>query len=274
MSSISDIKKTIDDRRAEFSALLPASMSFETFREVLITAVAQTPDLQGCDLGSIILAARNCARDGLLPDGREAIITPVNKNTARKGQPDNWIKVANYTPMSAGIRKRAFETGLIKVFTALIVHANDVFEYDPASGQAPRHEADWFGDRGEPVGVYAVAVMNDGTVITEIVPKADLDMIQSKSKSAKGPAWMEFRGEMWRKAAMKRLSKYLPIKLSIDIGNDEFDFNDAPQPQAPRIAGKPRALQAILPPPPPEEDVSQDVHEIEYNQDTGEGDTL
>lgn len=115
-----------------------------------------------------------------------------------------------------GLIKIATDSGSIEWARAEVVYADDSFEYNgPAA--APVHRADPFKkDRGGLVGAYCIAKTNGGDVLTEVMDRAAIETIRSKSSAwvrgaagRKGP-WEDFFTEMCRKAVVKRASKTWP----------------------------------------------------------------
>jgi recombination protein RecT len=73
-----------------------------------------------------------------------------------------------------------------------------------------------FEDRGEPIGVYAMAKTKDGDIYFEVLTRNEIAKIKSASPSKNGPWAGDFYLEMWRKSAIKRLSKRLPKSTDLD----------------------------------------------------------
>jgi recombination protein RecT len=98
-----------------------------------------------------------------------------------------------------------------------LVKANDRFEYQPGRDARPRHEVDWFGDRGRLRGVYSYAVMNDGATSKVVVlSEADVHAARDSSASWKSERsrssspWTTHTEAMWLKTAAHRLRKWVP----------------------------------------------------------------
>ncbi|MFS1538046.1 MAG: recombinase RecT [Candidatus Phlomobacter fragariae] len=76
------------------AALLPAQVTPEQFTRTAATALIENEDLQKADKQSLVLALTRCAKDGLMPDGREAAL--VVRSTKINNQ---FVKKAVYMPM-------------------------------------------------------------------------------------------------------------------------------------------------------------------------------
>lgn len=242
---IAKLQEQFDTRESSFKAALPAHIPVERFMRVVMTATQRNPDLVAADRVSLFNSALLAAQDGLLPDGREGALVIYN---TKKG--DQWVKSVQWMPMIAGILKKCRNSGELSSVEAHTVHANDKFSYRIGIDEQPVHEPDWFGNRGAVVGVYAVARLKDGTRVSEIMGKVEIEKVRAISKSKdKGP-WVDWWEEMARKTVLRRLSKRLPISSDLDdlIRRDDalYDFDGArhdAQQRAPRsLAGKMDAL--------------------------------
>lgn len=124
-----------------------------------------------------------------------------------------------------GLIKIATDTGSIEWARADVVYETDSFAYHgPAA--LPEHSANPFKkERGEIVGVYCIAKTHSGDILTEVMDRAEIDKIRSKSMAKSGP-WFDWFVQMCKKAVIKRASKTWPytdqssrIDQAIDIAN-------------------------------------------------------
>ena len=93
--------------------------------------------------------------------------------------------------------------------TATLVHEAD--EFSAEGGDSPRvtHRFNPFStDRGDVIGVYASAQFASGRMVHEIMSRAEIDTIRSNAGT--DYVWKSHFGEMARKSAVRRLTKYLP----------------------------------------------------------------
>lgn len=195
------------------AAELPASndIPIEKMKSAIIVAVQKNPDLLKADRSTLWQAARSCAADGLLPDGREAAFVLFNSRDGAQVQ---------YIPMIGGIYKRMRNSGQVKFIRAEIVHANDAFKVwiDERTGERRfSHDYNVFApasERGEPLGAYAVAGLSDGTIEFEPMGAADIDRVRRVSRSQRespSGVWQQWWDQMWKKTVIRRLSKRLPV---------------------------------------------------------------
>ncbi len=183
----------------QFAMALPSHIKPEKFQRVVMTVVQQSPDLLNADRRSLLGACIKCASDGLVPDGREAAIVVF------KGRPQ-------YMPMVAGLLKRARNSGDIASVTAQVVYERDRFVWRPSDEQPIEHEvASLAEDRGKPIGAYAMARLRDGSVVCEVLPMAEIEKIRNVSRAKDSGPWVQWKEEMMRKSAFRRLAKWLPM---------------------------------------------------------------
>lgn len=137
-----------------------------------------------------------------------------------------------------GLIKVATESGAMKWVQAELVYEKDTFVYK-GPAVMPEHHSDPFDDdRGPVKGVYCIAKTADGDILTEVMNKDQLQKVKNASPAYKrnsGP-WIEFEGEMSKKAVIKRASKRWPrvetddrLREAINMLNEnegyEFDNN-------------------------------------------------
>ena len=247
LTPVDALKQTLS--KMSFKDALPAHVTEEKFKRVLATAVSQTPALVKADRMSLFAAAMKCAQEGLLPDGREAALVTYG-NTVQ------------YMPMIAGILKKVRNSGELASITAMIVHKNDKFRYwVDADGEQILHEPLMFGDRGDAIGTYALAKTKDGGIYIEVMTLDQIEAVKSVSKSKdKGPWGGKFKHEMWKKTALRRLSKRLPMSTDLELtmhsDDDMYDVNKEPAPVEATVAPaetKPSRLKGMIQPQAPAE---------------------
>lgn len=80
---------------------------------------------------------------------------------------------------------------------------------------------------GAVIGAFAVCRFEDGTIIIEELSKAELEKIRQKSKMSNGMAWKDFTTEMYKKTAINRLKKRIPITFDNPKQKEIFDEDGA-----------------------------------------------
>lgn len=202
---------TLQKMAPQFAASLPKHISVEKFIRTAVNAVQNNPEILECDNRSLLVACQKAAQDGLILDGREAALIKFGK-------------VATYMPMVQGIVKKARNSGKVANIIVQLVHKNDDFQFKPGIDRVPICNPDWFGDRGEPIGAYAVGELVDDSVQVEIMSKAQILTIAAAGNNGHqyDPKKGKYFGEWWRKTVLKRLCKYLPSSTDLD-GILEYD---------------------------------------------------
>ncbi len=255
------LRAQIDALKPEFAKTLPKNIEADAFIRNVQTAIQLNPELATCTPRSLFAACMKAASDGLIIDGREAAL--VTRNVKVSKNPDKWEKQAIYQPMVQGLMKLARNSGEIAALIAHVVYENDRFHYVLGDDERIEHEPAPFNvEQGNPIAVYAIAKLRDGTVIREVMrAKAVLAIgAQGQNGYQYNPESGKNFAEWWRKTAIRRIVKYVPRSSDaigkfaeaaeqIDAG---FDF-DA-EPVAPKPAGKKRggaaaALKDVTPKP-------------------------
>jgi recombination protein RecT len=247
LSPIEALKQNIMSMTTQFQAALPQHVSVDKFVRVILTAANSNPKLVSADRNSFFSACMKAASDGLLPDGKEAALVPF----FMKG----GAVAINYIPMLSGILKKVRNSGQLASIDARLVHTNDKFSYyiDETGVHFQHEPADPFGDAGEVRGVYAIAVLKDGSSYFEPLSAKDIQAIKNASKSKDAGPWSgEFEYEMWKKSAIRRLAKRLPMSTDVEQvlenDNDNYELKtEQIQIAAPQIAPEIKSLPESKP---------------------------
>ena len=220
------VRSDLNQMTVQFKNALPAHIPPERFVRIAMTAISTNPDLQRCDRQELYAELMNCAQDGLLPDEREAAIVLF------KGHP-------RYMPMISGICKKARNSGEIKSMNAHVVYENDEFDSwtDTRGDQFKFRKAR--GDRGKPILTFAFAITKDDGFYMEEINEEQMADIEKCSRATSGPWKGDFRDEMKRKSAIRRLAKYrLPSSTDLDemIRRDDDMYDVTPEKSAIALA--------------------------------------
>jgi phage RecT family recombinase len=206
------IRTDLSERANQLASTLPGHISPDRFIAIVHTAIISTPDIQVCTRRSIVEAALKAAKDGLVPDGREAAFVRFN---VKNGDTDQWEQRCQYMPMVYGIIKKVRQSGDVKSLTAHVVYRNDEFDYVLGDEERLVHKPT-LGERGEPVFAYAIARLKNGELVREIMTVDEINRVRAVSKSKNNGPWANWWSEMARKTAIRRLSKYLPMSAEVE----------------------------------------------------------
>lgn len=191
----------------EFKMALPSHIKPEKFQRVLLTVVQQQPDLLIADRRTLFASCMKCAADGLVPDGREAALVIFNTKVK-----DQWVKAVQYMPMMAGLLKRVRNSNEVSSVQAHVIYGNDQFLIRRGLSDTLEHTPLFPGDRGSPIGAYAVAKFKDGSdPVFEVMDLNQINKVRQISRAKDGPTWTQHWDEMARKTVFRRLSKWLPM---------------------------------------------------------------
>lgn len=245
---------TGDKQRQQIAAQLPKGVDVDRFVRTAMTTVAMKPELLTCTFPSLMGAIMLAAKDGLLPDGKEAVIQVYSCNVAGKGQPARWEKQAQYQPMLRGLLNILYRSGEVALIDGMAVYERDEFDYE--RGDAPRiYHKPYLGaeDPGPVIAAYAIITLTNGQVKREVMTARDIAKVRSVSKAADGPGWTKWGDQYAIKAVLKRAYKQLPIESEdIDrvIHHDNLQFDlEQDTPEAIKVdakPGQPSRLKAII----------------------------
>lgn len=225
----STFEADIKARTDEIASQLPSNVPRDRFVNAAIAAVKATPELLTATPRSLMSAVIKAAQDGLLPDGREGIIT-VYSQKVRDSNPVRYENVAQWNPMFYGIRKRARELDEI-IIDAQVVVEGDEFEFElgdtPRIRHVPKARAEAV-DASKGVAVYAIFRKGDAILHREVMWKPEVFATMNQSRAKGSLMWTTFWSEGWKKACGRRASKSVPVSPALErvITRDDehFDF--------------------------------------------------
>lgn len=178
------------------------------FMSAVVYSVKKTPKLLDCDRGTLINAFMTCAEYELYPSSvsGEAYVLPYKDQ-------------AQFQLGYQGVLTLLYRAGMQQI-NADIVHEKDEFDYQSGLNPTLVHRPKVFEDRGEAIGVYAVATLPSGERAFKVLSKADVMKFKefSKSKGSEFSPWNPKNDpelSMWRKTAIKQLAKFLPKNSTI-----------------------------------------------------------
>jgi recombination protein RecT len=221
--------------RRQIKAELAGTMDEERFAITAVAAIKQNPDLADANPQSVYAAIRRAAHDGLLPDGREGVVTVYNRNVGTKERP-RWERHAMWQPMVYGITKLFQKAGMW--VDTQVVHKNDLFEQEFGDEPRIKHVPAKLGtDRGPMVGAYAI-IRKDQHAYREVMDAEQIEAVRAQSKAPNSLGWATFTSEMWRKSPLRRLSKRVPLpeRVRSAVESEDLDLAaDEPVPTGPKL---------------------------------------
>lgn len=203
-----------------------------------IQSINRSAQLQKCSKESLMQAVLNVSNVGLTlnPAAKEAYLIPRYSSITRSME-------ATLDPSYIGLVKLLTDTGSVKSMVCQLVHRGDRFELDLANNLSPvshRPELN-SNNRGEVIGVYALATLSDNTRQVEWMDIEEVNSIRDRSETYKAfksgkiqsCTWASDYGEMTRKTVIKRIYKYLPrsekaaiLDNAIDLDNQDYTASE------------------------------------------------
>jgi len=207
-----DLKGFLNKHADAIREVAAATITPDRMVRLVCAAASREPRLAQCSPMSILRSMMQAAELGLevcsgLQEGH--LIPRWNK----KGNGGLGCLEATFLPGYQGLIRLACESGSVRNIEARIVYENDFFEHEEGTQPRITHRPT-LKERGEIVAVYGVAFFPDGGTQFEVMPRADVDAIMKRSKDKDDgfSPWKSDYGEMARKTAVRRLSKYLRKK--------------------------------------------------------------
>jgi recombination protein RecT len=189
--------KMLEAQTAEFAKVLPAHIGPDRFtrwaltvlRKPELAAVMQSPAGQL----SVMSALMDCASLGLEP-GRTYHLLPfkgvVTGVTDYKGEIE---LITNARPDASVV--------------AMLVREKDDF-YMTGANIPPKHDADWFGDRGEIIGGYAY--VDYGGRYSVVIRMSEAEFLKHREAAKTKAVWDEWPQPMRVKTLVHQLRKTEP----------------------------------------------------------------
>jgi recombination protein RecT len=241
------LRRMLEDRVTVLQQTLPSHVKPEALIRSVVIACQKNPKILECTRESILTSAMQAAELGLDCSG----------GTLGQGALVPYKGTCQFIPMYRGLIDLARRAGDFVTFFAEVVYSNDTFRVTQGTSPKIEHEPCLDADRGELTHTYAVAKMRGSEEVQwTVMTKAEVEAIRNRSNGwkasqqyGKDNPWSTDPAEMWKKTALRRLVKYLPlssekVKRALEFGDSEFRFDQA---ERPAPAGtKTERLAAIL----------------------------
>ena len=196
---------------------LPSHVSVKRFISstisYIVTAKGQAKLLES-DANTRIQCIMRAAQRGLIIDGVESALVP------RAGKCTLMIMVQ-------GLLKMVRNSGELKDIQSAVVYDNDTFDYyTDETGEHLMHRRTW-EDRGKRKLVFAIARTKDGGIFVEVLDEKQVADVKKRGYSGEDSPWNgPFADEMWRKSAIRRLSKRLPSATDMESFSQAIHEDD------------------------------------------------
>lgn len=198
----------------DVAAALPKHISAPLFFAALRPVL---PRLRACTPASVLQAVITCARFGLIPDGRQAVITADDR-------------IATFIATYHGYIELMYRSGLVRSVVVEMVYEGDEWTYEPTA-PAPldfTHRPQILApesERGKPLFAYAFAWLEGGArSAVSIVTLDDAEATRNEHSRAYQRAeasgshdsvWHTHFLQMWLKTAIRKLFKLVPTSAEL-----------------------------------------------------------
>jgi recombination protein RecT len=225
------MRTLLDRMKPELALALPRHMTPERMARQALTAFRTTQKLDQCTPASFLGALMTCAQVGLEPGPQGHVyIVPFWNNRAKSFE-------ATFILGYRGIIELARRSSELVDIAAHTVYQNEVDQgrFRVMYGTSPsiEHDPIVFGDRGEPVGYYATAVLKSGGRPFVVLSKTDVDRFRLRSATQKdnpsGPWLTDYEAMAW-KTCVRRLERWLPQspELAAAIAHEDTVRHETP----------------------------------------------
>ncbi|MDH5511481.1 MAG: recombinase RecT [Nitrospinota bacterium] len=206
-SQADTIRAMLEQNRDKLMAVAPRHLDVNRLFRLMNVAVQKTPALLKCTPRSLLASLMQAAQLGLEPDGTlgQAYLIPYWNSKTKTNEAQLQLGYR-------GLMTLARRSGEIQTISANVVYSNDRFDFQLGLNEILDHSPR-LGDRGEMIAVYAVARLRDGSHALEVLYPKDIERAKKSSKALKDGPWVTHPEEMWKKTAIKRLCKYLPLAV-------------------------------------------------------------
>lgn len=219
------LKKLLEVNKPSIAAALPRHMTADRMLRVALTAARTTPDLLKCDPKSVVEQILTVSQLGLEPNDVRglAYLIPFKNNAAQRYDCQLIIGYKGFADL-------ARRSGQVSTLNSFIVYDKEPFQFLAGSLPTLSHQPLPPAQRGQnKVGVYAVAVLKDGTSQFAFMWADEVEGIRKKSPAARksGSPWETAEEEMWKKTAVRRLAKLLPLSPEWNMAAAVDEYQEA-----------------------------------------------
>lgn len=234
MSTLPEVKKKVEEtkivtvfdffekKRDIIAKALPNVITTDRLIGVLTMVLRSSPQLMECTQTSLIGAVIQTVQVGLTPGSLGHVYYVPFNNKQKDG---SYRKEVQFIIGYRGLCELVNRSGKSIILSAECVYSNDHFHQEQGLVPVLRHVVAT-GDRGEFVGVYAIAknlVANEKVFV--YLSKEDVEKVREASKAGQKEfsPWVKWYDEMAKKTAVKRLCKLLPLSIEVQrqLSTDE-----------------------------------------------------
>lgn len=209
---LNTLRGLFEKSKGSLAAVMPKHLTPDRLLKITLSAASRTPALLDCTPESVLLAVMQCAQLGLEPNtplGLAYLIPFDNTKTRRKE--------CQFIPGYRGLVKLAHQSGDIADLRSRVVYEGDEFHVEYGLTEKLVHVPAMSSGKREIIAAYAVATLKSSAIPhIEVMTRAEIDAIRSRSRSGNSGPWSTDFAEMARKTLIRRICKGLP--LSVELG--------------------------------------------------------
>jgi recombination protein RecT len=198
------IRSMLERQSGELARAVPRHIDPARFVRTTLTVVMQNPKLLDCTPQSIVGAMMQAGAWGLELDpglGQSYLVPYYDRRNDRN--------LAQLQIGYQGMIALALRSEKVKRIMARAVFENDTFEYSFGLEEKLEHKPA-SGEPGELTFVYAVATLEDGEKQFDVMSRADVEKVRTRSRAGNAGPWVTDYDAMAKKTVVRRLCKYLP----------------------------------------------------------------
>lgn len=228
-ATASNVNGLFKERMSYLSAIAAKNLNPARVAKIVLNAVSQTPALAKCSVDSVFRSAVQAAELGLEAGSslQRAYLVPFGQTCQL---------VVGYR----GLCELAYRSGQVISIEARCVYQGDLWEYRVThEGASFSHEPREESDPKKITHVYCVIRLKSGGRVVDVMTRAEVDRIRSKSKTGQSGPWATDYAEMAKKTVVRRALKLCPMSIELaraerlsdaaDTGEvvTDFEFVDA-----------------------------------------------
>lgn len=217
-----DIQSFLEIYKPTISQILPKHLRPEKIINIAINIITKSPKLAMCSVESIIGGIITSSILGL------ELNTPLQLAYLIPYKDKNNNLYAEFMLGYKGMMELAYRNQRVKTIFTADVREGDEFYYEIGLNPTIKHVPN-INERGNIRLVYAVATLNNGGTVFEILNKDQIEKIRAKSKAKNSPEspWnngnIEDYAKMARKSALRSLFNSGAIPYSVEMKYIEAD---------------------------------------------------
>lgn len=217
LAKVADVDTLLNGpMRRHLERALPKLIPVDKMIQVALSSISRNPKLLGCSRRSLMGSILESAQLGLVLDGLlgQAYLIPYG------GQATLQIGYKGYIALAS----RSVQVSHI---SAQPVYAADQFNYTLGTSTSIEHKPS-LTDRGQLIAAYAVVHYASGGTDAEIVTPEDIAVAKKASKTAQrsDSPWQSHEPEMWRKTAIRKLCKRVPLSPELTRAATLDEYGD------------------------------------------------